>query len=315
MVDFFDRIYTNIVDKNKFLIKIRFYSFLRLTVRVVVNIILPIYYIITKNSLNAKLSTCLENDNRLIVSLTTFPKRINRVWIVIESILRQTHKPDKIILWISNEQFQSIDILPIKLLKQRNRGLEIRLVEGDIRSHKKYYYTLQEFPNDYMLTADDDIFYRSTMIEDMFNYSNQFPLSVISQYSSEMQWSGDQLEPYIYWKSIQKFSNPNLNSFFGSGGGTLFPPHSFDSDVLNSNLFMSLTPTADDIWLNAMCKLKRTKITVTNYYTSGLPVINVTNTTLESINNRLNKNDEQILAVSEYYKKNRGIDPFEKLID
>ena len=54
---------------------------------------------------------------KLIVSLTSFPARINTVHQVIESLLNQTKKADKIILWLAPEQFPNGEKdLPEKLL-------------------------------------------------------------------------------------------------------------------------------------------------------------------------------------------------------
>ena len=45
------------------------------------------------------------NSNGIIVSLTTFGKRINNVHLTIESIFRQTIRPEKIILWLAESEF------------------------------------------------------------------------------------------------------------------------------------------------------------------------------------------------------------------
>ena len=47
---------------------------------------------------------------KIIVSLTSFPGRINEVWICIESLMRQTFKPDAIELWLSLKQFPFVII-------------------------------------------------------------------------------------------------------------------------------------------------------------------------------------------------------------
>ena len=65
-------------------------------------------------------------------------------------------KPDEIILWLAEEQFNGIDSLPKALLEQQKRGLTIRFCD-DLRSHKKYYYTMQEYPRDIVILVDDDI--------------------------------------------------------------------------------------------------------------------------------------------------------------
>ena len=50
-------------------------------------------------------------------------------------------------MWLAKEQFENIEDLPQELKEQQKRGLTIRFCD-DLRSHKKYYYVLQENPND-----------------------------------------------------------------------------------------------------------------------------------------------------------------------
>ena len=70
--------------------------------------------------------------------------------MVIETILSQSIKPDKVILYLSKVQFPRLeDDLPDSLLHMKASGLDIRFVEGDIRSHKKYYYVMQAYPVSY----------------------------------------------------------------------------------------------------------------------------------------------------------------------
>mgnify|MGYP000808865909 FL=1 len=102
--------------------------------------------------------TVKKREQKIIVSLTSFPKRIDTLWITVETLLRQSMKPDEIILWLAEEQFNGIDSLPKALLEQQKRGLTIRFCD-DLRSHKKYYYTMQEYPRDIVILVDDDMFY------------------------------------------------------------------------------------------------------------------------------------------------------------
>ena len=99
------------------------------------NLFIPKYYKKMQSKRGYKET---KNKPRIIISLTSFPKRIDIVWITIESILRQSQKPDEIILWLAEEQFQGIDSLPKSLLELMERGLTIRFCD-DLRSHKKYY--------------------------------------------------------------------------------------------------------------------------------------------------------------------------------
>ena len=43
---------------------------------------------------------------KVIVSMTSIPARIDKVWITVESLLRQTYKPDEIIVWLALDEFE-----------------------------------------------------------------------------------------------------------------------------------------------------------------------------------------------------------------
>ena len=83
-----------------------------------------------------------ENVNKykekITISLTTYPGRINQVYYAIKSLMIQSIQADKIILWLAEEQFPNKK-LPDKIHILEKLGLTIRWCD-DLRSHKKYYY-------------------------------------------------------------------------------------------------------------------------------------------------------------------------------
>ncbi len=308
MIDFFDLLYTHFSQTSNNKIKKFIYSFTRLFIRISSNFIIPLYYSFTskkKYNLNY-----FDDNTNLIVSLTSFPARINKISLVIESILRQSIKPKSIYLWLSKSEFNTLDNLPLSLLNQQNRGLVIKLVDENIGSHKKYYFAFKHLSDHLIVTIDDDIFYRTKMIEDLLNYHKIFPNSIISQYSTKIEWDNNVLAEYKFWSRITNETKPNNYSFFGTGGGTLFPPGICFKEFLDYKIFMNLCPTADDVWLNASIRYSNIKVVVTNYFSSFLPVININNTTLDSINNGNNQNDIQIKRTQEYFINKYNKDPF-----
>jgi hypothetical protein len=310
MTDFFDKLYSSIVNKNQFLDKIRFYSILRFIVRKIANIVLPFYFRLTAKNPQYKLETTEKREGRLVVSLTSFPSRINRLWLVIETLLRQTYKPDMVILWLSKEQFPQLETLPTSLLNMQKRGLQIELREGDLRSHKKYYYTLQEYPNDIMITVDDDVFYCSNAIATLIRYHEKYPSSVIANYSHRMKVISDYLISYTKWDmNIATEQILDKNLFFGSGGGTLFPVGSLHPNVINWADCQQVCRSADDVWLNSMARLAGSGVCKTSYYSVLLPVLNKQNRTL-CLTNLQGGNDKQMQAVRAYCIKKMGRDPF-----
>lgn len=310
-VDILDKYYSKIQDKHLFLRVIKFYSLIRFVLKLYANIYIPIYYLITSNKLNYRLDET-KRDLPVIVSLTSFPLRINRLWIVIESILRQSDKPDRIILWLSKEQFDNIDVLPKRLKKLIKRGLEIYIVDEDLKSHKKYYYTLKNFSNSVLVTIDDDLFYSTNLLRDLLNIYKTNKNAVICHRAFSVEYNNNNVVECINWKIVKRTNSNNLNLFFTSGAGTLFPPNSYYNDTLNKRLIKNLSFLADDVWLNAMVKLNKTEIIKTNYFSEYIPIMYLKNFRLTNYNDRQNGNDLQINQIRNYYTRNFNIDPFLK---
>ena len=304
MINFLVEKYTFFSKGNERIniLKNYFQSFLRLSIRIFSNIFLPVYFKISSSSkyaINKNING--KNHQKVIVSLTTFPKRINRIWIVVECILRQTVKPDKIILWLSKKQFPNIESLPKNLLRLRSRGLEIILCDEDLRSHKKYYYAFEQYPDDLIITVDDDFIYPVTLIEKLLEAHHLYPNAICALRAMEYSVSGGQLNSYLTWKYLEKGKEPSHQLFFTSGGGTLFTSRMFHKEVLNKEVFLQKCLLADDIWLNIMAQMNATKIMKSSFHFEGIPILNLKDITLSSQNVGLGLNDKQWQEVVTHY--------------
>ncbi|MGC5906362.1 hypothetical protein VU602_20120 [Providencia stuartii] len=186
----------------------------------------------------------------IIVSLTTFSKRIHQTHLVIESIAYQTVKPNRIILWLDEKEFNNENI-PILLKKQKKRGLEIKYYEN-IKSYKKIIPTLEMSLSENIITIDDDIIYPFYMIERFIAEHKKNPNTVLCNRAHEITKKNNKIESYKNW-NLNIESNISSNLVFPTGiGGIFYPANCFDSEVLNKKQFEKLAPFADDIWLKAM---------------------------------------------------------------
>lgn len=246
-------------------------------------------------------------SNDIIVSLTTYGRRIHDVYLAIESIMQGTVKPNKIILWLSEEEFGKKD-LPITLQKQQIRGLEIKYCK-DIRSYKKLVYTLKEYPEACIITIDDDLIYNFDLVENLLNRHKQNPSYICASRIHQITKNSDgSIKKYLDWNGCAGNDTPESDlNFFTTGGGTLFPPHAFPKETFDEDVFTNICPTADDVWFNAMARLKGTKICKSFTHSSkGEDFIvneNLQPDGLNTINNapENNQNDVQIKAVFENY--------------
>lgn len=310
MNDFLIRQYTRVSDTIPFLRKIKYYAAIRFFIRLIANVILPVWFRISAVFVNGGLNKADKRDKKIIVSLTTFPARIGRIWIVVECMLRQSVKPDRIILWLSQDQFPSENSLPKKLLALKKRGLEIVLCEGDIRSHKKYYYSLQQFPDDDIITVDDDLLYPSYLIEELVSLRAQFPEAIACHRALEIRTEEDNVIRYNKLRYICEGKGPGHNVFFTTGGGTLFSSANFVYQALDKDVFMEYCRYADDVWLNMMAQFKDTKIVKSGKHFEPIPVYNFGNTTLSSVNVDEGLNDKQISEVIAHYSNTYSIRSF-----
>lgn len=242
-------------------------------------------------------------SNSIIISLTSFPARIKTIHKTIETIINQTYKPDKIILWLGEEQFPNKDNdLPQELLNLKDKGLEICYCE-DIRSYTKLIPTLKKYPNDIIVTIDDDILYMNDWLEKLVKAYQENPNYIHCHRAHLILFNKQgKILPYKKWKFAVSRVKTSYNNFLTGVGGVLYPPNSLHPDIFNEQKFKELAPFADDIWFWAMAVLNGTKINVIkNNYTKLKYVDGTQECGLYQINVNSRKNDEQLANVLKEY--------------
>lgn len=216
-------------------------------------------------------------DKKVIVSLTTFPERITKVHLTIEQLLTQTFKPDKVILWLAEEQFpKKEEELPETLLRLKEFGLDIEWCE-DLKSYKKLLPTLREYPNDIIITYDDDIYYEKDSVERLYNAYLSNKDCICTHRNAKIYF--DKNDKLRFHKSKHLYFNnesADLVSFFNTiigCGGVLYPPNCLYHEIHNTDLIKQTIPSQDDIWFWAMAILKGTKIKIVNGFSRSLLTI------------------------------------------
>lgn len=189
-------------------------------------------------------------DKKIIISLTTHPGRIELVYKTIHSMFCQTESPDKILLWLSKEQFLNLE-LPDNLVKLQELGLEILFCE-DLKPHKKYYYTMQRYPDDIIITIDDDVIYSPKLIECLMQSYYRHPGAISAARAHRVREENGEIAPYETWyKNYTKLCDTEEMDLVAIGcGGILYPPHCLDNGILfTKQLIMENCLFQDDLWL------------------------------------------------------------------
>ena len=242
-------------------------------------------------------------SNEIIVSLTTFGRRIYEVYLAIESVMQQTVKPNKIILWLADEMKDSE--LPQVILNQQKRGLEIRFCK-DTKSYKKLIPALKEFPSATIITIDDDALYPFDFIENLISAHRKNPKMILGCRIHQMELIGkNRLQEYKKWKHGYDSIEASHFNFPLGMGGVLYPPHCFNEEVFNENVFLDICAHADDVWFKSMALLNGVMAQkVFTHNKNGTDQIRTKfsqYTSLSEINNGMNMNDKQLKAVFDKY--------------
>lgn len=183
----------------------------------------------------------------LVVAMTTFPERIGHSWVAIETLMRQTVKPHKLLLVLSLEEFPN-QLIPARIKKQSKRGLSILWVERNFRSYDKLIPALSRYPNYPVVTVDDDKFFPPEMVEQLWDAHLRTPRAIIGYRGWRIRKPVE--SPISYgrnWERLTSFDS-GQDMFLPGGNGVLYPPFSLEKGVLDAETAIRICPHADDIW-------------------------------------------------------------------
>ena len=246
---------------------------------------------------------CIEKTPRrddVVVSLTSIPSRLGIVHLTIRSLFAQSHLPRKIILWLHEDLRTQI---PKALSSLENEVFEIRYNELNC-SHRKLVSSLEIFPEDCIVTCDDDSMYDNAWLENLYASHVLHPLDVIGGKCRRISYSEcGELMPYKKWHYTYDRGGSEPCLMAVGFGGTLYPPHCMMKDVTDPKLFLELAPRADDLWFKAMALLNGVNVR-TSLVPSKDPVeINRSQkNALRRLNIREDGNHRQWTDICNHYK-------------
>lgn len=193
----------------------------------------------------------------IIVSLTSIPSRLKTIHLTILSLLAQSVRPQKIVLWLHEDLKAK---LPSTLSRLQSNRFEINYVSLTC-SHRKLIHSIEKYPDSIIVTSDDDLMYEQRWLERLFETHKKHPEDIIAHECRRLaRDTGGKLLPYKQWPTSVEPGESEDNIFFIGYGGVLYPPNSLYKDTVNENLFLKLAPKADDLWFKAMAQLQGTRV-------------------------------------------------------
>ena len=240
-------------------------------------------------------------DKKIIVSFTSYGKRICNVHNVIDSILKQTMMPNRIILYIDGKYK---DLIDERLENMTHNGIfEIRFVPCDLGPHTKYYYAFQDFPNDIVITIDDDMIYEKELIERLVVFYEKCPGCIVSNRTHLIRKGiNGEVESYDKWIFDSKIfiGIPRMDLCATGVGGVLYPPGLLSKKIFDVDTFRRICPYADDLWLKTIELIDRIPIVGTDLREIYIGIKGVFEDGLCTKENANGGNDMQLLRLIEH---------------
>lgn len=179
-----------------------------------------------------------------MVSLTSYPPRFPTLARTLRSLLSQSIQPDRVVLWIAHQELVA---LPQEVRSLVPSGLEIRGCDH-LRSFSKIIHSLEAWPDAYIVTADDDLYYEPQWLQTLVDGVVPGDNVIVCRRAHRP----DLTRPYREWQFGVITDGAVEDDLFPTGcGGVLYPPHALHPDTIDRR-FLRLCPTADDIWLYVM---------------------------------------------------------------
>lgn len=197
-------------------------------------------------------------DRNVTVSLTSFGERINWVDVVIESLMEQTVKANRIVLWL-DRRHSGGSSLPASFGKLGKRGLEIRFCT-DVGPATKLIPSLREFPDDIIITVDDDQLYDYDLFDRLLTAHRIHPEAICADWFQGVVIESSGI-PVCDYKTSWGPDDGLMTAPVPLGvGGVLYPPGCLDERVFDIETMQRLAPKADDLWFKTMGLLKGTPV-------------------------------------------------------
>lgn len=199
------------------------------------------------------------NSNKIPVylSLTSIFKNQDSLLQTLVSLIKQTIKPDKIFLYLSEEAyildsgFKDKRITNTNLLKfiNENQIINIKWVKN-IGSYRKLIPLLKEKWNEdcIIITIDDDTIYNNNLIKNLLEDYNMHKCVIGYRGFTPL---ADNIEKFDYAKRCNEIQPLVIKNFLTGVGGILYKPEFFyktNNLIFDDNIFLNTCEKQDDVW-------------------------------------------------------------------
>lgn len=230
----------------------------------------------------------------IIISISSLRENFSILPIIIYSLLNQSLKPDKIILWL-DEEYQDMANIPYEITQFAKNGLEFRF-KKNLGDYTKTIYAMEEFYNSIIVTASDKIYYPANWLKNLYlSYiSHPNDIHVHGAFNAKINKS------FKYWDKVKKEAADFLFLPL-SDMGILYPPKCFGKEAFRRELFLKKHIINDNLWFWVMSILAKRKTRLiknpSKFFIKFTPILYKNKSNIEIT-------DNEIKYLMRFYKQN-----------
>jgi len=245
---------------------------------------------------------------RIVITMTTTPKRIRYLRPTIASLLDQTIHVDEIALNIPHVSRKGLEYKIPKWLS-RLKHVKIHRVDKDEGPGTKLFATLRrESPTTRIIVVDDDVIYNTRMVETLLNkYESHDGKCAVSNFGFVLQKDGtiqslkSMAKTYVFARQVDL-----LQGF----SGYLVTPDMFPKEVFDLDQAPPEALTVDDVWWSCWLRYNKVKILTPSFFATHLSIPvhdeKVKKSALSKTTNGMFSNDKIVIN---WFMANKGFRP------
>lgn len=226
---------------------------------------------------------------RIVVSLAAVSFRMRTLGAVLKTILNQSLRPERVLVWVSESPYLLDNGIPpgslpdevSELANDKSNGLEIRYTDNT-GPHRKMVPVLEALRGEpdppLIVTADDDTLYPKRWLEALWDGYTRYN-SAVAFRARRMVFEGSGILPYKDWPLLTPFSEEVGLRLLSTGNlGLLVDPAMLDSRILDPSL-LQVSPSRSDAWIAAALMAKGTRLAKLSFSRvfpdeSGIEIVN-----------------------------------------
>ena len=203
----------------------------------------------------------------IIVSVTLCREHFDYLELSVFSIFNQSVKPDRVILWLSDE-YENLSYIPYNITKYIKNGLEIRFIK-DLNSYNKIYYPLKEYSDSIIVTAEDNIIYSKDWLEKLYHSYIANSEDIQVHLAKRVSCIDGKISlPKNFGYINEEYAS--YNNIMETSGGVLYPPKCFVNEFFRKDIFQKYIPREDNIWTWLMAIVSGRKIRIVKNHNKTL---------------------------------------------